>query len=108
MITDGFVPVAELSEIAEGEIVSVEGPNGEPVCLANVGGIIHAVRDSCSHQEFPLSAGALMADGTIECPLHGARFDPRTGAVCEGPATDGVVTYPVRVERGMVLVGPRR
>jgi 3-phenylpropionate/trans-cinnamate dioxygenase ferredoxin component len=105
--TDGFVLVAQMADIPDGELISVDGPDGEPVCLANVGGVIYALHDSCPHQEFPISSGAIMNDGTIECPLHGARFDARTGRVCLGPAVDDVARYRVRVEGDMILVGPR-
>ena len=33
----------------------------------------------------------------IECPLHGARFDVRTGAALTSPAETALATYPVRV-----------
>ena len=33
----------------------------------------------------------------IECPLHAARFDIRTGKVLDPPATEDLKTYPVRV-----------
>lgn len=107
MITDGFVPVAHLADLPEGELVAVDSPDGEAVCLVNVGGAIYALQDCCTHQEFPISAGAVMNDGTIECPLHGARFDARTGRVCLGPAVDDLARYAVRVEQDTILLGPR-
>lgn len=107
MITDGFVPVAKMTDVPDGELVAVDAPDGQSVCLVNVDGVIYALRDSCPHQEFPISAGALMDDGTIECPLHGARFDARTGRVCCGPAVDDLARYAVRVERDTILLGPR-
>jgi len=33
----------------------------------------------------------------IECPLHAARFDIRTGKVLDPPATDDLKTYQVRL-----------
>lgn len=105
MITDGFLPVARLADLPDGELIAVDAPDGQPVCLVNLGGVIYALHDRCSHQEFPISAGALMKDGTIECPLHGARFDVRTGRVCLGPALDDIARYTVRLERDTILVG---
>jgi nitrite reductase/ring-hydroxylating ferredoxin subunit len=107
VITDGYAPVARRSEIADGDMVAVDALDGEPVCLVNLGGSIYAVHDNCPHQDFPLSAGEVH-DGTIECPLHGARFDVRTGAVCRGPAIDDAATYAVRVEGDTILLGKRR
>lgn len=107
MISDGFVAVATMADLPDGELIAVDAPDGEPVCLVNMGGVIYALHDCCPHQEFPISSGVLMKDGTIECPLHGARFDARTGRVCEGPALDDVARYAVRVERDTILVGPK-
>ena len=107
MIDDGFVAVARTDEIPEGELIAVDAPDGEPVCLVNMAGVIYALRDGCPRQEFPISAGALMDDGTIECPLHGARFEIATGRVCLGPAVDDIARYAVRVERDTILVGPQ-
>ncbi len=59
----------------------------------------------CTH------ARALLSDGsfdrvrcTVECPLHGAEFDVRSGAALTLPATEEAATYPVRVREGMVEV----
>lgn len=52
--------------------------------------------DVCTHAYALLSDGWL--DGyEIECPLHGARFDVRTGAALTSPAETALATYPVRV-----------
>jgi 3-phenylpropionate/trans-cinnamate dioxygenase ferredoxin subunit len=104
---DTFVAVATMADLPDGELFAVDAVDGEPVCLANVGGTVYALHDRCSHQDFPISSGALMKDGTIECPLHGARFDARTGRVRCGPAVDDVAPYVVRVERDTILLGPR-
>jgi 3-phenylpropionate/trans-cinnamate dioxygenase ferredoxin component len=89
-------------------MVTIEAPDGESVCLVNLDGAIYALHDCCSHQDFPLSAGEVMADGTIECPLHGARFDVRSGAVKARPAVDDVSTYAVRIDGDTILLGPKQ
>ena len=40
----------------------------------------------------------------IECPLHFATFDVRTGKLLSGPASADVVTYEVRIEGDTVYV----
>jgi 3-phenylpropionate/trans-cinnamate dioxygenase ferredoxin subunit len=107
VIADDFVPVARVADIPDGELFAADAPDGKPVCLVNLGGVIYALHDRCPHQEFPISAGAVMDDGTIECPLHGARFDVRTGRVCLGPAVDDIERYAVRVEHDTILVGSK-
>lgn len=105
---DGFEMVAYEADLAEGEVLGVETPGGEKVCLVNRKGEICAVHDVCTHAEFPMHEGSLLPDGTLECVWHGARFDPRTGAATRGPAVDPLPTYAVRVVDGEIRVGPRR
>jgi 3-phenylpropionate/trans-cinnamate dioxygenase ferredoxin component len=105
---EAFADVAAVAEVAEGTLVGVTLPDGEEVCLYNRDGEIGALGGVCTHAEFPMANGSLRDDGTIECGWHGARFDCRTGAVRQSPALDPLPVFAVRVERGRVLVGPRR
>ena len=101
-----FVRVASLRDVREGELHAVEAAGATRLCLVNLGkGEIRAVSDVCPHQGFPMSAGELHGgEGVVECVWHGARFDCRTGAVLEGPATDALPVYEVRVDGEDVLV----
>jgi 3-phenylpropionate/trans-cinnamate dioxygenase ferredoxin subunit len=45
-----------------------------------------------------------VSGGTVECWLHGSRFDLRTGKPIGPPATEAVTTYPVRVDGDDVFV----
>ena len=101
---DGFEPVARASDVRDGAPLGVATRGGARVCLVRTGGAIRALADGCTHQEFPLSAGDVLADGSIQCPWHGARFDTRTGAVLAGPACDAVRVWEVRVEGDVVFV----
>jgi 3-phenylpropionate/trans-cinnamate dioxygenase ferredoxin component len=103
---DGFAPAARLDALPPGTVLGVVLPDGRRVCLVNVDGTVRALRDECTHQAFPMSAGELRADGTIECAWHGARFDAATGAVRSGPACDALDVYAVRVVDGAIEVGP--
>ena len=98
--------VAAEADLPEGEMLGVELPNGEPVCVFNHKGVIGAVGNLCTHAMFHISEGALHSDGTLECVWHGARYDCRTGAVRRHPAEWPLPVYNVRVEDGRVLVGP--
>jgi nitrite reductase/ring-hydroxylating ferredoxin subunit len=77
----------------------------EPVVLANVDGAVYAVRDRCSHEDYPLSDGEL--EGSIlVCPFHGARFDVTSGAARGLPAVRPVKSYPVEIrEDGIYIQG---
>ena len=103
---DGFQPVARLDELPEGSLLGVTLANGDPICLGNAAGTIFAVRNVCTHQDFPMSDGTLLPGCVIECAWHGAKFDIATGAVRAQPATEPLPVYAVRVEDGIVLVRP--
>src|SRR5271165_1101178 len=101
-MSDGFVPVAEAKELRPGQMRRV-AVDGERVVLANVEGVFYALRDVCGHRNAPLSRGKL--DGyLIECPLHFAQFDVRTGELVNGPVSTSVPIYQVRVQGGTVSI----
>ena len=77
--------------------------DGTPIAIARSAGEVFAIADVCSHAEVALSEGEV-EDCTIECWLHGSRFDLRTGQPIGLPATRPVATYPVTVEGDDVLV----
>lgn len=76
---------------------------GTEICLVRTCGAVFAVRDQCTHEEVPLSEGEV-DDCAVECWMHGSRFDLRTGAVLNPPATRAVAAFPVRVDGEWVLV----
>ena len=73
------------------------------VVLARCGEEILALQDLCSHAAVPLSEGEV-EDCTVECWLHGSRFDLRTGKPTGLPATEPVATFPVEVRGDEVFV----
>jgi nitrite reductase/ring-hydroxylating ferredoxin subunit len=98
----GFVPVAKTGDVPPGGM-TVVAIDRERIMLANVGGELYAMRDMCGHRNAPLSRGRL--DGCIvECPLHFAQFDVRTGKLVDGPISADVPVYEVRVEGDTVLI----
>ncbi len=48
------------------------------VLVCNAGGVHYAVENRCTHQETTLHEGRIR-HGFIACPLHGVRFDLKTG-----------------------------
>jgi nitrite reductase/ring-hydroxylating ferredoxin subunit len=98
----GLVPVIKTSLLPPGGMtwVAVER---ERVLIANVDGVFYGLRDACGHRQAPLSKGTL--DGhAIECPLHFARFDVRTGRLLSGPSSADVRTYRLVVETDTVYL----
>ena len=97
--------VASRSDIKDGVMVSAQYGD-EPIALTEIEGKIYAINDTCTH-EFALLSEGFLEGNEIECPLHAARFDVCTGQCLEGPATQDVATYEVKVEGDDVYVrGP--
>jgi 3-phenylpropionate/trans-cinnamate dioxygenase ferredoxin subunit len=97
--------VARAEEVPTDFPLAVTLTDGRRVCVVRVHDEVFAVEDRCPHRDFPLSGGDV-AEGCLECPFHGARFDVRTGACVQGPSEgDAVVVYPVMQVNGVVLVG---
>jgi nitrite reductase/ring-hydroxylating ferredoxin subunit len=101
-VLDGFVPVTRASELLPGAMTWV-AIDRERVLIANVDGAFYALQDACGHRRAPLSKGRLRGH-LIECPLHFARFDVRTGKLESGPTAADVPVYEVRVEADTVYV----
>jgi len=91
-----------LSELQQGKPVKVE-KNGKTICVVRVGDEVFAVDDTCSHSDASLSEGDV-TDFKIECWLHGAEFDLRTGEALTLPANIAVKTYPVSIVDDVVEV----
>ena len=53
------------------------------VLIVREDGAFTAFNDCCTHQASALSTGRIRR-GTIMCPLHGARFEARTGKCIGG------------------------
>ena len=88
--------VCRLSDLLPGEhTVCFDGDTAILVC--NIEGSVYAIEDKCTHQDFELSAGALTG-AEIECVLHGAKFDVRTGEALCAPAYTGAAKFPVWIE----------
>ena len=90
------------SELQQGKPVKVE-KDGKTICVARVGDEVFAVDDTCSHSDASLSEGDV-TDFKIECWLHGAEFDLRTGEALTPPAVAPLHTYGVHVDGDSVTV----
>jgi len=90
-----WVRAAARGDLTEGEVLGVE-VGGRSIALYDTDGSLYATDNICTHAYACLSDGWLDGE-VIECPLHAARFDIRTGKVLDPPATEDLKTYPVRV-----------
>ena len=97
-----FEKAATLDEFREGEAIGVT-VGDQDVAIARDGDEFFAVEDVCSHAAVALSEGDVEGC-TVECWLHGSRFDLRTGKPTGLPATEPVATFPVEVRGTDVYV----
>jgi len=95
------IPVCRLDDLPAGESVRID--TTPPIAVFNADGELYAIDDTCTHQDASLSEGWL--EGClVECPLHAASFDLRTGRPTCLPARRAVRTHRVTVDDGMVHV----
>lgn len=105
--TTGLTRACALAEVPSPGALRVE-IDGTPVAIVrDEQGHVHAVGDTCSHAEVSLSEGEV-EDCSIECWLHGSRFDLATGEPTSLPAITPIPVYPVTVDGDDVLVDVTR
>ena len=92
--------LCSLAELTESKPLRVELPALD-VAVVKVGDEVFVLEDLCSHAEYELSEGEVTGC-TIECELHGSRFDLRTGRPTGPPATEPVAVFSASVVGGEV------
>ncbi|UGY94782.1 bifunctional 3-phenylpropionate/cinnamic acid dioxygenase ferredoxin subunit [Streptomyces gobiensis] len=98
-----MIPVCHIDDLPEGEAIRID--TAPPIAVFNADGDFYAIDDTCTHQDASLSDGWL--EGClIECPLHAAAFDVRTGVPTCLPARKPVRTHQITVVDGMIYVSP--
>ena len=95
-------PALPMAAIGEGRMAACQ-VDGVAVLICQVEGRFYALHNQCSHARQALHEGVLNGH-EVRCPLHGGRFDVRTGACLGPPATRPVASFPVQMERGKVHV----
>lgn len=94
--TATYYTVAKASDIEPGELMYVEAGDAF-ICLINLDGELHAIDDTCTHEDASLSDGTIDGD-EIECPLHGGAFNIRTGEPTSFPVVVPIEKYDLRIE----------
>ncbi len=92
-----FVRVLSVDDLpAQGAVRRVE-VDGVTVAIVATEGELFAIDDTCSHDEVSLSDGEVEGH-TVECWLHGSRFDVRTGEALCLPARRSVPVFEIKIE----------
>jgi 3-phenylpropionate/trans-cinnamate dioxygenase ferredoxin subunit len=84
----------EFDTLVEGKPVAID-VDGTPVCVVKIADEVFAVADTCTHSEASLAEGEV-SGSKIECWLHGAEFDLKTGKALTPPATEALKTFNVK------------
>ncbi|MCW4355740.1 bifunctional 3-phenylpropionate/cinnamic acid dioxygenase ferredoxin subunit [Hoyosella sp. YIM 151337] len=97
------MPVCQLSALPEGEVTTITPPGMSPVSIFHTDEGLFAIDDTCTHQDASLADG-WVEDCKVECPLHEACFDLRTGVPSGPPAKIAVRTHEVVVLDGVIYL----
>jgi 3-phenylpropionate/trans-cinnamate dioxygenase ferredoxin subunit len=98
-----MIRICSTEDVPKGTVISADLDGAQVAVVHAEDGNFYAVRDECSHAAVALSEGEV--DGcTLECWLHGSRFDLRTGEPTGLPATEPVPVYPVEIRDGDIYL----
>jgi nitrite reductase/ring-hydroxylating ferredoxin subunit len=99
--------IAKVGDLQPGGFMHVPSTNDgliPDMVLFNIDGHYYAIGAACTHRGGELFEGDLDGD-CIVCPIHGARFDVRTGIKEGGSRPDqNVLTYSVWVDGDNIVM----
>lgn len=98
-----MIRVCSTDDIPKGAVVAADVGGTQVAVVHGEDDQFYAIYDECSHAQIALSEGEIEGC-TLECWLHGSRFDLRTGEPIELPATEPVPVYPVEVHDGDIYI----
>lgn len=99
-----WIDVCDAGDIAEEDVLRFDKDGATFAIYRSADSKYYATDGLCTHEKVHLADGLVM-DHIIECPKHNGRFDYRTGAARGAPVCVDLLTYPVKVEAGRVLLG---
>src|SRR5215213_8078905 len=98
------VRLCSAGELAPGEARRFD-VGDHRIALVRIGDDFYAIGDRCSHADFSLAEGEVLADDReIECWKHGSTFSLKSGEPQSLPATKPVPVYDVMRTGDDVLV----
>ena len=97
-----FVQVCKFASLKSGGMKTID-VQGEQIVVVREDENIYALKDECTHEEYPLSEG-WVEDNCIYCAFHGAKFSLANGQALTLPAYEDVKTYPTRIVDGFIQV----
>lgn len=97
--------VAQVSEL-EHDLPKAVSVGRNRIALYKIENEVYATSNICTHARAFLSQGYMEPDNaTIECPVHQACFDVKTGKALTAPASEALQTYPVEKKGDDIYIG---
>jgi nitrite reductase/ring-hydroxylating ferredoxin subunit len=90
--------LADLATLPEATPTKARAGTNDLV-LVRLDGTIHVLHAVCAHAGGPLAQGTI-ADGCIQCPWHGSRFQMTDGHLRRGPSVYDQPAYEIRTAEG--------
>ena len=97
-----WIDACAADEIDEEDLIRFDH-EGKTYAIYNTEQGFFATAGLCTHEDQHLEEG-LVVGMVIECPLHGGRFDIKSGKALSPPVCENLVTYPVKLEDGRVWI----
>ena len=103
---DALVDVGAADDLADGEgfkVARARLGTTDDVGIFRDGDDFYALDNTCTHELADLTEGWI-EQCQVECPLHAARFDLRTGEALSPPASKPVNAHRVEIVDGRILL----
>jgi nitrite reductase/ring-hydroxylating ferredoxin subunit len=97
-----WIYAADCVDLSDHDVIGVEC-SGRRLAVFRLEDGYFATSDVCPHQGGALSRGCVV-ENFVECPLHFALFDIRTGEADGGVTTRSVRTFATKVEDGRIYI----
>jgi nitrite reductase/ring-hydroxylating ferredoxin subunit len=101
LVAGEYTPLARLSEIRERRPI-VRIVNGHEIAVFRVGEDVYAVSNVCPHQHAPVISEGPVEAHVVTCPMHGWRYDLRTGRAVDG--SGWLRTFELRIDGESVML----
>jgi 3-phenylpropionate/trans-cinnamate dioxygenase ferredoxin subunit len=98
-----FVRVASLGDLKD-DLIRVFDVDGTPVAVVQHEGRLYAFEGHCPHSGYSFDWSRIRQGEFVICSSHYSFFELETGKNVDGPATDDLAQYAVRIEGDDVLV----
>jgi nitrite reductase/ring-hydroxylating ferredoxin subunit len=99
----GSIPVCRLSEVVQGELLSVEVCSDNLIVYQGTDGTVRVASAHCPHVGTHLGKNSTVSGGVVTCPLHHYRFNLEDGS-CGNQKKLRLRFFAVRVREGLLWV----